>query len=76
VLESAVRALAASQEGFDGRPLVQCFEATQDEGVKWAVINTMVCAKPHSINDWLAKLCESPYWREIVHDLRQDEDPV
>ena len=40
--ESVVRALGAAACTFDGRPLVQAFESTSDESLKWAVVNTIV----------------------------------
>ena len=51
--ESYVRALAASEQPFDGKPLVACLQRTSDESLRWAVINTVALAKPHSIDDWL-----------------------
>lgn len=52
--EMVVRQLAASAQPFDGRPLVACFDDTTDGSLRWAVLNTIACAKPHSIDCWLA----------------------
>jgi hypothetical protein len=58
--ESIVRALGAASEPFDGRPLIECYEQTRDEGVKWAVLNTIALARPHSIETWLATIRHTP----------------
>ena len=60
-LESVVRALGASANPFDGRPLVRCFEATNDDALKWAIVNTIVLSRPHSIDDWLSDIRKSAY---------------
>ena len=53
VLEMAVRALGATEEPYDGRPLVGVFERTKSESVRWAIANTMAEARPTGISDWL-----------------------
>jgi hypothetical protein len=58
--ESAVRALAAAQQPFDGRKLVSCFERASDEGLRWAILNTIAVTRPHSIDDWLAAVQDTP----------------
>ena len=68
-LESVVRALGAAETIFDGRPLVRCFEATNDDALKWAIANTIALTHPHSIDDWLSELCKSPYWAKTLRDL-------
>ena len=54
--ESVARALGAAEKPFDGRPLTECFERTSDEGLKFAVLNTIALAHPHSIDRWLASV--------------------
>ncbi len=54
--EGVVRCLTAACEPFDGRPLVDCYNHTRDEGLKWAILNTVACAHPHSIDDWLEEI--------------------
>jgi hypothetical protein len=51
--ESIVRALGAAEQPFDGTPLVECFDGTSDEGLKFAVLNTIAFVKPYSIDHWL-----------------------
>ena len=53
VQEHLVRALAASGEPFDGRPLVDLFEKSQSEVLRWAIANTLAEARPLGISDWL-----------------------
>jgi hypothetical protein len=58
--EGVVRALGAAKEAFDGRLLVACFERTDDEGLKWAILNTIALTSPHSIDDWLEATHNTP----------------
>lgn len=58
--ETLVRALGAAKKPFDGRSLVACFEQADDEGLKWAILNTIALARPHSIDDWLATIANTP----------------
>ncbi len=67
--ESVVRALGAAGQSFDGRSLVDCFAQTQDERLKWAVVNTIALTNPHSIDDWLAKITDTS-WEETLQTLR------
>lgn len=71
VQESIIRALLYSDGGFDGRPIVDCFNNTYDEGLRWAIINTIACArpKPHSIDEWIEEKLEHPYWGETLRNL-------
>jgi hypothetical protein len=69
VLESVVRALGAAAHSFDGRPLARCFEATDDEALKWAIANTIALAHPHSIEEWLSELRKSPHWDKTLQEL-------
>lgn len=68
-IESVVRALAASDYPFDGRQLAKCFDTTNDEALKWAIVNTIAISHPHLIDGWIVKLCENDYWRKTLYDL-------
>jgi len=57
--ESLVRALAAAQP-FPGRILVDLFEATPSENLKWVIANTMAMARPLGTSDWLLKAAAAP----------------
>lgn len=70
LLESVVRALAAVAEPFDGRPLQRCFESTEDEALKWTIVNTIALAHPHSIENWLSELRRSPHWDKTLRELQ------
>jgi hypothetical protein len=51
-----VRQLAVAAEPFDGRPLVELFEGTTSwYFLRWAILNTIACAMPHSIDAWRHK---------------------
>lgn len=67
--EGFVRALGAAREPFDGRPLKSCYERTYDEGLRWAIINTIALANPHSIDDWLVAM-QGTYFDETLRKLR------
>lgn len=69
IQESLVRALGAADSPFDGRPLVDCFESTSSEGVRFAILNTIALAKPHSIDDWLKKAFQNDYLRQTLANL-------
>jgi hypothetical protein len=59
LLEWLVRALAAAGHPFDGRPLVKCYETFKDDNLRWVIANTIACAKPHSIDDWIDKALQN-----------------
>src|SRR5260221_2924383 len=59
LLEWLVRALAVAGQPFDGRPLVNCYETFKDDNLRWVITNTIACAKPHSIDEWIQKALQS-----------------
>ena len=69
-MESICRALAASDDQFDGRLLVTIFESTSDESLKWAIANTIALTAPHSIDDWHKRIAMDPFWSTVLADLR------
>jgi len=58
--EAVIRALGAARTPFDGRPLTVCYELTDDEALKWAILNTGALARPHAIEDWLSSIEDTP----------------
>lgn len=68
-VETIVRALGATRVRFDGRPLVQKFQSTADEAVKWAIVNTISLTKPHFINEWIEQLLMNDYWKQTLYGL-------
>jgi hypothetical protein len=70
--ESIVRAIGASKESFDGRPLVNRFHQTPDEALRWAIINTIALRKPHSIESWLESARNDPVLGKALRDLAID----
>lgn len=69
VAEGIARALCATKVTFDGRPLESRFKQTWDESLKWAIVNTVACRRPHSIDDWIKELLKNDYWRKTLIDL-------
>lgn len=67
--DSIVRALSATRLPFDGRPLTECFERTNDEGLRWAIANTIALTQPHSIDDWLSQKLKHPHWGKKLREL-------
>lgn len=72
IMESLVRAMGASESPFDGRPLINCFDSTTNEGLRFAILNTIALAKPHSIDKWLEKARQSESLRQKLSDLGYD----
>lgn len=72
VLESVVRALAAADHSFDGKALVQCFESTNDESLKWAIVNTVALRRPTGTNQWETQLRNHPYWDKTFRELGRE----
>jgi hypothetical protein len=69
IQESLVRALAATRIPFNGQALVDCFESTSDEGLRFAILNTIALARPNSIDDWIQKILQNEYRRKQLTDL-------
>lgn len=51
--ESIVRELASVQEPFDVRPLLQLFERTTSDSLRWAIANTLAELRPLDARDWV-----------------------
>lgn len=60
VREMIVRALGATTEPFDGRPLARAFEESQSESLRWAIGNTMALAHPTGLAEWVVKAVADP----------------
>lgn len=60
VREMIVRALAATTEPFDGRPLARAFDESQSESLRWAIGNTMAVAHPTGLAEWVVKAVADP----------------
>jgi hypothetical protein len=55
-----VRALAASREPFDGRPLARAFEESRSETFRWVIGNTLALAHPTGLAEWVARAVADP----------------
>src|SRR5262249_25434512 len=68
-LEWLIRSLAAAAHPFDGAVLVECYKRFSDWNLQWVILNTVACAKPHSIDDWIAKCLADPMPGKTLRDL-------
>lgn len=59
VEEMVVRALGAAKQPFNGNALVGTYERTDDEGLRFAILNTIALVRPHSIDDWLSSIAHT-----------------
>lgn len=67
--DAVVRAIGCSGDRYDGSPLTALFDATSDESLKWAIVNTIAISKPSNIESWLARMGQ--HWRQVLQDLSQ-----
>lgn len=67
--EWVIRSLGAAKNRFDGRPLISSYKSTYDEGVRFAVLNTIALTKPHSIDTWLEAARSDPYLHAELEKL-------
>ncbi len=70
--EDIVRQLVAPEQPFDGRPLVDCFESTTNSSLRWAILNTIACARPHSIDEWLRTALRDTWIETTMRALGRD----
>jgi len=61
IQDAIVRALGAAEMPFNGQPLIECFESTTNEGLRFAILNTIALAQPHSITNWLERARQDDY---------------
>jgi hypothetical protein len=62
VIESIVRALGATRYDLDPRPLIELFESSGSESLRWAIGNTIAEARPRGVGPWVLKaLSNSTY---------------
>lgn len=69
--EVVVRQLSAAAEPFDGRALVACFGESTSSTLRWAVLNTIACARPHSIGTWLNQARRDTYIERTLRGIGQ-----
>lgn len=69
LLQALIRALAAADQPFDGRPLLRCYETFNDYALRWAIGNTIGAARPHSIDDWLQEALKDPVLGSTLRDV-------
>lgn len=67
--EWVIRALGAAKNPFDGRRLIETYKSTYDEGVRFAVLNTIALTRPHSIDTWLETARRDPYLHAELEKL-------
>ena len=64
-----VRALGAAAAPFDGRLLTDLYDQTWSEALRFAILNTIAMAKPHSIDEWIEAARKDDYRRQKLTDL-------
>ncbi|MFO0969472.1 MAG: hypothetical protein U0793_28270 [Gemmataceae bacterium] len=69
VLEMIIRALGAAAHPFDGRPLIECYDAYNDPTFRFAICNTIVLARPYSIDEWITSALQDPQTGKTLRDL-------
>lgn len=69
LLEWLIRALAAARRPFNGQALTECYDKVNDIELRWVILNTIACANPHSIDDWIAEVRKDPYVSETLQKL-------
>ncbi len=62
--ESIIRSLGATRARFDGKPLIEAFENSQSEGLRWAIANTIAEARPTGVVDWLIGVIQDQDYRD------------
>lgn len=58
--ESLIRPLGAAGVRFNGKSLIEAFENTQSELLRWAIANTIAEARPSGVTDWLVGVVQDP----------------
>lgn len=59
VLESLIRALAATEDPYDGVPLAKAFDRVGSDSVRWAIGNTLARTSPTGIERWLVNAAQN-----------------
>lgn len=72
--ETLVRWLGSARTRFDGHPLAASFDATSDEALKWAIMNTIAMVRPFGIEKWLSNKLKVGYWRDTFQALVAEND--
>jgi hypothetical protein len=70
-LEMLIRSLGYAGQTFDGKPLAVLFDNTNDDTIKWVIVNTIAIINPLNIDDWVTKLTKHPYWGKVFKELKQ-----
>lgn len=69
LLEWLIRALAAARNPFDGRPLVECYAMYNDCNLRWVIANTIGCAKPLYVEDWVKTALQDEVLGKLLRAL-------
>lgn len=71
LLEVLIRGLGNVARPFDGRPLVRCYESSNDCNLQFAVLSTIALARPHSIDEWIEKIRQHPIHGKTLRELEK-----
>lgn len=60
IQEWLVRALAGTRVKYDGSALIELFEKTQSETLRWVIANTLESARPLNVTEWVIDAVMNP----------------
>jgi hypothetical protein len=69
IQESIVRAMGATKVHFDGQPLATLFDSTRNEGLRFAILNSIALVHPVGIDEWIESIERNDYYRKKLFDL-------
>lgn len=60
IQEWLVRVLASTKVPFDGAPLIDLFEKTKSDNLRWVIANTLSLTHPTGVTEWVLKAAINP----------------
>jgi hypothetical protein len=67
--DGVIRYLFLVPPAFDGRPLVDAFQNSWDEGLRWVILAVIAEQQPTGIDDWIEELMKTPRGKTL-QDLK------
>jgi hypothetical protein len=70
VLSGCLRCIMGAKErkAFDGQALADLYGRTSNHDLQWLAVNAAAITRPTGIEEWIARLKESPYWAGVYRD--------
>jgi hypothetical protein len=59
---------AKERKAFDGQALADLYGRTSNHDLQWLAVNAAAITRPTGIEEWIARLKESPYWAGVYRD--------